>query len=247
MGLDMEKALIFTAVGTGLFFDDAYDKENHWRFTKPERTYETCAIVFNDFEPESNTYDYIIRKKGFKWNIIPEVAANFNLDKYDYIGCYDDDHTTDIQSLNGALAIARHYDFKLFTQSFASKNDWPCLMNDPSLIYTETDFIELSVPIFRTDMFKKLLPLLLDYKITTSDWGLDKVWCHFLQTTANVVHFNTIKHMRLNDSHYDRNDAFKAMEYFLTDYYPKYVKEHMGIDNYQHVESQEVLKAWRLE
>jgi len=49
MEFDMEKALMFTTVGTGLFFDDAYDKDNHWRYTKPERTYETCVIAFGGF------------------------------------------------------------------------------------------------------------------------------------------------------------------------------------------------------
>jgi hypothetical protein len=243
----MEKALIFTAVGTGLFFDDAYDKDNNWRYTKPERTYETCVIVFNDFEPEPNTYDYIFRKKGFKYDIITEVANTFDLDKYDYIGYYDDDHTTDIQSLNEALAIARHYDFKLFCQSLATKCDWPTMQNDPSLFYTETDFIEMSIPIFRTDMFKKILPLFDAYKDKKVGWGMDKVFCHFLQTNAHVIHRNSAKHMRPNNSHYKHTDAFAQMHDFLTNFYPKYVKEHMGIDNYQYFESQKVLKAWKLE
>lgn len=247
MEIDMEKALIFTAIGTGLFFDDSYDKENHWRFTKPERTYETCAIVFNDFEPEPNTYDYIFRKKGFKYDIITEVAKEFDLDKYDYIGYYDDDHTTDIQSLNETLAIARHYDFKLLSQSFASKNDWPVMDHDPSLFYTETSFIEMSIPIFRTDMFKKILCLFDDYKDKKVGWGIDLIFCHFLQTNAHVIHKNTAKHMRPNNSHYDRSEALTRMHEFLNDFYPKYVKEHLGIDNYQYNEAQKVLRAWRLE
>ena len=110
----MNKALIITPTGTDYFLDDAYDKENHWRFTKPERTYETCVVVFNDHQPEPGTYDYIIRWKGLKWNLIPEVCKIINWEDYDYIGCWDDDYVTDIQSVNRALALARQYDFRLF-------------------------------------------------------------------------------------------------------------------------------------
>ena len=249
MGLDMEKALIFTAVGTGLFFDDSYDKENHWRFTKPERTYETCAIVFNDFEPEPNTYDHIVRQKGLKWNIIPEVAKTFDWRKYDYIGCFDDDYTTDIQSMNESLAIARHYDFRVFHQSLTSKCSWPLMMHNPELFFTETDFIECGTPFFRNDMFEKLLPLITDYTNDKSEWGLDKIWCHWLETTGHVIHKNTIKHMRTQGegtSYYTLDDAFAAMNYLLTDFYPKYVKENRGIENYRYVESQNVLKTFKL-
>jgi hypothetical protein len=246
MEFDMEKALIFTTVGTGLFFDDAYDKDNHWRYTKPERTYETCVITFNDFEPEPNTYDYLIRSKGLKWNLIPEAAKVIDWQKYDYIGCYDDDHTTDIQSLNEALAIARHYDFKLFSQSLSSPKPWPCQKHDPELFYSETDFIECSIPIFRKDMFEKLLPLLNDYRNEKSEWGLDKIFCHYLDTTAHVIHKNSAKHMRIDNSYYDHSDAFVAMNYLLSDFYPKYVKEKFGIEDYKYVESQKVLRTWKL-
>jgi hypothetical protein len=246
MEFDMEKALMFTTVGTGLFFDDVYDKDNHWRYTKPERTYETCVIAFGGFEPEEGTYDYLLRMDGLKWNLIPQIAKAFDLSKYDYIGCYDDDHTTDIQSLNESLAIARHYDFKLFSQSLASERPWACMKHDPELFYTETDFIELSVPIFRRDKFEILMKFLDKYEIEKSDWGLDKIFCHLIQSNANVIHKNSIKHMRFDNSHYDHADAFAAMNYLLTDFYPKYVKENMGINNYQYVESQKVLKTWRL-
>ena len=43
-----KKALIITPTGTDMFFDDAYDRDNHWRYTKSQRTYDTCVVVFND-------------------------------------------------------------------------------------------------------------------------------------------------------------------------------------------------------
>ena len=242
-----KKALIIMPVGTGLFFDDAYDKENHWRYTdKLERSYETLAVVFkDDYEPEPNTYDHITYMKGRKWNLIPEVAKNIDLSNYDYIGCWDDDYTTDIQSVNEALEIARMFDFRLFQQSAISFNSYNCLKHNPDLFYSETDFIELGVPFFRNDIFARVLEFLNDYKYEVSDWGIDKVLCYYLNDTANVVHCNTIKHMRPDESSYDKSDGFREMAYLMREFFPKYMKEKFNRD-YVYNDSQNTIRSWRL-
>jgi hypothetical protein len=242
----MNRALIFVALGTGLFFDDDYDKDNHWRFTKPERTYDTCAIVYNDFEPEPGTYDYIIRRKGLKWNIIEEASKIIKWEDYDYIGCFDDDFATDIQSVNEALAIARHYDFGMFHQAVTSWSNWPLMQHNPELFYTQTDFIECGMPFFRNDNFRKLLRLLADYKFKKGVWGLDLIWCQYLQTTAYVIHKNTVKHMRPDESTYDHSEAYQEMEYLTKEFFPKYMTEKLGY-NYEYKKSVEVLRAWKIQ
>ena len=139
----MNKALIITPTGRPIYHHEDYDKDNHWRFTKPERTYETCVVVYNDFQPEPGTYDFIIRRKGLKWNLAPEVSKMINWQDYDYIGVWDDDYATDIQSVNKALAYARRYDFRLFQQSTTSFQTYDCLKHNPEFAFTETNFIEL--------------------------------------------------------------------------------------------------------
>jgi hypothetical protein len=224
------RALIITPTATNIYFSDEYDKNNHWRFRKPEATYDVCVVAYKeDFEPEPGTYDMIIRKKGLKFKLIPEICKMIKWEDYDYIGTWDDDYATDIQSVNTALDMARKYDFRLFQQAAISYNFYECLKHNPELYFTETNFIETGVPFFRNDIFRKFLDFLNDYEYKVSEWGIDKVLCYLLQCKAHVVHETTVKHMR-TESWYDKTDAFRDMEYLMRDFFPKYMKEKFGID-----------------
>ena len=109
--------LIICPVGSEMPHDPRWKKEDHWRWTHNDRDYKTLVVVYNDFNPEPGSYDYLIRKKGLKWNLIPDVCKEFDWQDYDYIGCFDDDYLTDFKSINRSLEIARLYDFRLFQQS----------------------------------------------------------------------------------------------------------------------------------
>lgn len=240
----MNKALIITPTGRPIYHHEDYDKDNHWRFTKPERTYETCVVVYNDFQPEPGTYDYIIRRKGLKWNLVPEVSKIINWQDYDYIGVWDDDYSTDIQSINKALAYARRYDFRLFQQATTSFQTYDCLKHNPEFAFTETNFIELGVPFFRNDIYRKVLRFLEDYRYEKSDWGIDKVLCYYLQASAHVVHETTVRHMLPDESTYNKEDGFREMEYLMRDFFPKYMKENFGLE-YQYTDVQQVIRAYK--
>jgi hypothetical protein len=240
----MNKALIITPTGRSIYHHEDYDKDNHWRFTKPERTYETCVVVYNDFQPEPGTYDYIIRRKGLKWNLVPEVSKIINWQDYDYIGVWDDDYATDIQSINKALAYARRYDFRLFQQATTSFQTYDCLKHNPEFAFTETNFIELGVPFFRNDIYRKVLRFLEDYRYEKSDWGIDKVLCYYLQASAHVVHDTTVRHMLPDESTYNKEDGFREMEYLMRDFFPKYMKENFGLE-YQYTDVQQVIRAYK--
>lgn len=223
------RALIITPTGTGLFFDDAYDRENHWRFTKPQRTYDTCVVAFKeDFEPEPGTYDMVIRKKGLKYKLIPQIADMIKWEQYDYIGCWDDDYATDIESVNRALDIARSNDFRLFQQSVISPTSFGILKHNSMISYMETDFIESGVPFFRADKFGELLEFLRDYDYRESEWGIDRILCYYLRTSAHVIHDSTVKHMRM-ESWYDIDNAYKEMDHLITDFFPRYMQERFNI------------------
>jgi hypothetical protein len=237
----MDKALIITPTGCPMFFDDLYDKDNHWRFTKPERTYETYVVVFNDFCPEPKTCDFGVRKGGLKWNMLPELCQYIRWQNYDYIGYWDDDYCTDIQSVNKALNIARENDFRFFQQSLTSWTVYPCLQHNPNYLFTETNFIELGIPFFRNDIFRKLLRFLNDYKYKESDWGIDKILSYYFQQTAHVVHASTAKHMR-RESSYSKEAGFREMKYLMTDFFPKYMKDNFGL-NYIYNDEQKVIRA----
>jgi hypothetical protein len=48
-----------------------------------------------------------------------------------------------------------------------------------------------------------------------------------------------------NESSYDKNDGFREMNYLMTDFFPKYMKEKFGRD-YTYYDKQETLRAWKL-
>jgi hypothetical protein len=240
----MSRALIFSTTGVPMFFHEDYDRENHWRFTKPERTYDTCLLIYDDFHPEAGTYDFIIRRKGRKWNLLNEVSKMFRWQDYDYIGCIDDDFCTDIQSLNKALEIARTYDFRLFHMATTSYQTYPCMRHNPEYYFTETNFIECGAPILRADMFGKMMEFLDHYKYEKIEWGIDKIMCHYLNTTAHVVHAVTIRHCREFESTYDHADGFREMDYLMREFYPKYCREKLGRE-YVYSDDQRELRIYK--
>lgn len=232
----MDKALIITPTGCPMFYDDEYDKDNHWRFTKPNRTYEVCVIGFKeDYVPEMYSYDYFFHYPvRHKWKQLPELC-DFLAEKgirwwdYDYIGYWDDDYCTDIQSVERALEIARHVDMRLFQQSLTSWTVYPILQQNKEWLFSETNFTEMGVPFYRADIFRKVLTLHRDYVYNESEWGIDKIMCHYLGQTAHVIHDVSIKHMR-RESWYDKTNAFKEMDYLMREWFPKYLKEKYNRD-----------------
>jgi hypothetical protein len=202
------------------------------------------VVVYNDFQPESGTYDFIIRRKGLKWNLVPEVSKIINWEDYDYIGVWDDDYATDIQSINKSLSYARRYDFRLFQQSTTSFQTYDCLKHNPEYAFTETNFIELGVPFFRNDVYRKVLRFLNDYRYEKSDWGIDKVLCYYLQASAHVVHDTTVRHMLPDESTYNKEDGFREMEYLMRDFFPKYMQDNFGLE-YQYSDVQQTIRAYK--
>jgi hypothetical protein len=226
----MDKALIISPTGCPMFFDDEYDKNNHWRFTKPGRTYEVCLIGFReDYVPEPNSYDYFFHYPvRHKWKELSDIC-NFLIDKgidwrkYDYVGYWDDDYCTDIKSVETALDFARRFDMRLLQQSLRSWTVYPCLEQNKDCLFSETTFTEMGVPFYRTDIFRKVLTLLADYVYNESEWGIDKIMCDYLGQSAHVIHACSIKHMR-RESWYDKNNAFREMDYLMRDWFPAYMK-----------------------
>jgi hypothetical protein len=55
----MRKSLIICPVGNPITFDNRFDKDNHWRYTKEHRYYETLVFAYSDFRPEMDSYDIL--------------------------------------------------------------------------------------------------------------------------------------------------------------------------------------------
>jgi hypothetical protein len=235
------KSLIISPTGCSMFFDNSFDKDDHWRYTKQNRSYETCLVVFNDFEPEPGTYDMIIRHKGRKWAMLNEICDKIKWEDYQYIAYFDDDYCTTVTEINKALDIAKKNDFRLFQQSLTSWTVYPILTHNSNYVWTETNFIELGVPFFRNDIFRKVLRFFQDYTPGEAEWGMDKVLCFYLQASAHVIHETKIKHMR-RESYYDKTKAFAEMDYLMKDWFPKYMDEKFGL-KYEYSDQQFAFRA----
>lgn len=239
------RALIITPTACPIMEYEDYEKGKHWRMTHPERTYDTCVVVYKeDFEPEPGTYDIMIRRKGLKYKLIPEIVDMIKWENYDYIGCWDDDYATDIRSVNRSLELARQFDFRFFQQSVTSFNTFPCLRHNPEYIFTETNFVESGIVFFRNDIFRKLLKFLRAYNYNESEWGIDKILSYLFQGTAHVVHEVTARHMRPDESWYDKQNAFKEMDYLMKEFFPKYMKDEYNIE-YKYTDIQKEFRAYK--
>jgi hypothetical protein len=225
----MKNNLIICPVGNPLTFDSRFDSDNHWRYTnKQERDYETVVFQYSEFIPEDNTYDTLIKKRGFKWSLAKELFESFDYSKYEYIGFLDDDLITDIQSINNSLKLAKEKDLKIFQLSVTQDSDmfYPILKNKPSISYSKTNFNEVMGPFIHTSLIPLCIELWSKYGIF-SGWGFDKVLCSLTKEQAAVIHEYQMYHPK-KDSSYDKSKAFAEMDLLTKDIFPKFMEEKYG-------------------
>lgn len=246
----MADNLIICPVGIPMTFDNRFDMENHWRYTtKAEREYETLLVVYNDFEPEPDTYDHMLRMSGHKWQIIRQIPQIFDLSKYKYIGCVDDDQITDIHSFNLGLRLAHNFDFKLWQLSMIEGSGiiYDCLKQNKDWVFSETNFVEMGSTFFRNDTFFKAVDFFNELDFTVG-WGIDKVWCDVLECNANVVHAASIYHPpnHIKPSYYDQSEAMIEMNKMIYEVYPRIMRDKYNKPNWRFVDSQVTLRAFEL-
>lgn len=222
------RSLIICPVGNPLTFDTRFDKENHWRYTSQNRLYDTLIYQYNEYEPEENTYDVKIKKKGFKWALAKEYLETADISQYEYIGFFDDDLITDMQNINGALELAHDRNLKIFQLSVTNDSDifYPILRNNPALSYATTNFVEVMGPFIHTSLISLCVELWSKYDIYTG-WGFDKVLCDLTKENAAVIHKYSMYHPK-KESSYDKTNAFSEMNKLLSDVFPKFMKSKYG-------------------
>ena len=88
----------------------------------------------------------------------------------------------------------------------------------------------MGVPVFRSDVFAKILKALNNWKEFEVGYGLDKAYCDIAQSHAHVVHNASIYHPPRN-AYYDKTSSMKELNDFMTTIYPKMAREVFGHDS----------------
>ena len=240
--------LIFSPVGIPIEFHPAYDKDNHWRFTKPTRNYEIAVYSYKGFKPEPTTYDHIGEGEGYKWQITKQFLDNFDCSGYEYVGFWDDDLICDIQSINRALEIAKQHDIKLFQLSTIDGSDstHTILHQKKELKYSLANVLEGMGPFVHSSLIPTLKKF-WDYHEVKSGWGFDLTMPSFLKTPAGIIHEVSMYHPR-KPSYYDKDAAFSEMYHIYNTIYPKFMKDTYNEDcepwNEPHIEHEITLKGF---
>jgi len=228
----MRKSLIICPVGNPITFDNRFDKDNHWRYTKENRLYETMVFAYSDFRPEMDSYDILTLQKGFKWSLSKDWLCNNKIDysKYEYIGFMDDDLITDIDNVNRALTIAHESGSKIFQMSVTKDSDefFPILRNKSGIKYTKTNFVETMGMFIHTSLMPTVLEFWNKYDIYCG-WGFDKVLCDITKTDATVIHKSQMYHPA-KPSSYDKSAAFAEMDSVLYHITPQFMKDKYNED-----------------
>lgn len=237
--------LIICPVGMKMPHDPRWKEEEHWRWNNNDRNYETLAVVYNDFTPEANSYDNLIKLKGHKWQIIREIAKDIPKGKYNYIGCVDDDLITDYHSFNNGLKLAEQFNFPYWQLSMPADSSliYQPLFNDQTCIFSETNFIEMGSCFFTEEKFRFLIEFIGHWDLEIA-WGIDKTFYDLFQCPAVVVHTGMI-HQPFRDSYYDKQKAMDEMNDYLYNKYPRILKEHYGRES-NFIDRQNTLRKFAL-
>lgn len=220
--------VIFVPVGIPLSYHDSYDKDNHWRSVKTSRNYTVAAYTYSDFQPEPNTYDILVKDKGYKWELAKHFLETFDYTEYEYIGFWDDDLVTDIHSVNRAIEIATKNDFKLFQLSTISGSDstHTILHQDLSKSFSETNFNEGMGQFVHSSLIPIMLQFFKHHKVK-SGWGFDLIMSSICKEKCAVIHEVSMYHPA-KPSSYDKGLAHKEMNDILNWVYPNFMKDQYG-------------------
>jgi len=219
------KSLIICPVGNPITFDDRFEKNNHWRYCKDNSLYDIMVVQYGNFEPEKNTYNFLLKEKGQKWELMKKIVSAIEYENYEYIGFFDDDLIVDSFSIDESLKFAKEKDIKIFQLSMTKESDvfYPILRNDKDLKYAKTNFIEIMGPFIHKSLIPICLELWNKYDIVTG-WGFDKILCDLTKTDAFVFHQYSMYHPK-KESAYDKTKAFTEMDELLFNIFPKFMKE----------------------
>ena len=228
---------MFCSVGQPLPTEGPY-ANNHWRRTDREkRLYETFVVNYNyesGFKPEPYSYDDMLEEKGYKWPLslkFLKAGGKELMERYEYIGIWDDDVQTSIEAVNHSLIMAHNLNAKIWQLSLSKESEtrWDFLKNNPELAFSFTNFAEIMCPVYHTSLIPMMIEFWEMYEFKMG-WGFDTTVCELAETPAMVIHSHEMYHPSREESTYDKAAAFEEMRQCINEAYPAYCKKHFDVD-----------------
>lgn len=170
-----KKNLIIACVG-----DNSYHK--HW-LKGVKRNFDLILIYFGRTQGRyKKDAKYYFHMRGtFKLETIYNIVNKLRdvVEKYDAIGLPDDDCFTNTSSINKAFQLFHKYNLDLAQPSVSGGYISHLITRqNPNCILRFTNFAEAQFPIFKNQIFFRLLNTFI---LNRSGWGIDYLWAKMLQ------------------------------------------------------------------
>lgn len=154
------------------------DNSLHKNWVNDNAQFDVILSYFGEDIPYSlDNIKYVHHFKGSKWEGLydlfyshPELWAD-----YDYIWLPDDDLDSTVENINLFFELMQKYQFDLCQPALTNNSyySYKDLLQEPDLIYRETNFVEVMAPCFSKKIISKAYQTFNENK---SGWGLDFYW-----------------------------------------------------------------------
>jgi glycosyltransferase involved in cell wall biosynthesis len=162
----------------------------------------------------------------------------------EWIGFLDDDLLITRDSINKSLQLAAGLEAKIFQLSVDKNSDcaYNILYQNSSLMFSETNFVEVMAPFIHTSILPTVQKFWDKYDINTG-WGFDSILCNIVGEKALVIHNHNMIHPKKSVSEYNKAGAFAEQQTAIYQIYPQFMKEEYGIADAQ-IPSPQILRRW---
>lgn len=144
--------------------------------------------------------NFMMIKKGPKWELVRFALKNIDLTRYDYVWIPDDDLKLVKGSVTLLCETMKKYDLCMAQPSLTDKHvQWKALIHrEGEGVFRQTNFVEIQSPCFSKKGLEMVMPTLLDSEIK-SGWGLDHIWSNIFKKNnckIGVVDSVIMEHIR---------------------------------------------------
>jgi hypothetical protein len=159
------------------------DRSLHAGWLEGPRNWDLALSCFGSQPPAAADQCVAVEHAvGPKWGPLHHfIMEHLSLIRhYRYVMLPDDDLCMTAADLNRFFDLCARHNFAIAQPSldYRSYFSHPITVRRPFLSYRATDFVEVMMPCFRTDILEEVLPTFLE---SASGWGLDDMWPQLYQ------------------------------------------------------------------